>query len=32
MPVGGRAIGKTGYSSGLSASGEDYFNIIYFMK
>jgi len=26
MPVGGRAIGKTGFSSGLSASGKDFFN------
>lgn len=28
MPVGGRAIGKTGFSSGLSASGKDFIDDI----
>ena len=36
MPVGGRAIGKTGFSSGLSASGKDFTENIknqsYFIK
>ncbi|CAG9801679.1 unnamed protein product [Chironomus riparius] len=35
MPVGGRAIGKTGFSSGLSASGRSYNDIneeIYYLS
>lgn len=27
MPVGGRAVGKTGYTSGLSGSGKESFRL-----